>query len=78
MHTEMPLPPMAKKRVTAKTESVKRVDVTTRMSPDVLRLARTAAAWRNMSLVDYLNEIVTERAESDIASIPKPKGKGQN
>lgn len=70
------LPPagqMARKRTTLKPVEENRADVSTRMNSETLRLARTAAAWRNVTLVDWLNDVVRKAAEAELAQIPKSK-----
>jgi len=70
------LPPsgsMARKRTTLKPVEENRADVSTRMNSETLRLARTAAAWRNVTLVDWLNDVVRKAAETELAQIPKSK-----
>jgi len=77
MLTETQAVAMARKRTTPKPVEENRADVSTRMNSSVLRLARTAAAWRNVSLVDWLNETVRKAAEAELAHIAKEeKGRG--
>lgn len=55
-------------------ELMPRLDLASvRMSSDVLRYARTVSAWRNVTLVDWLNDVVRKAAEAELAQIPKSK-----
>jgi hypothetical protein len=63
----------------------KRNDVSVKMDPDAVRVARNVATYHEKSLAEYLSEIVLERASTDWQAImakeqqagtTKPKGKG--
>jgi ribosomal protein L12E/L44/L45/RPP1/RPP2 len=46
----------------------KRKDVSVKVDPEAVRIAKIVAAYRDQSLAEYLSAIVMERAVKDLAA----------
>ncbi len=52
----------------------KRNDVSVKIDAEVYRKVRTVAAWRGVSVAEYLSEIVDPVATRDVAKMSKEAG----